>query len=216
MTTPLYLWDTTTNAIGSFLDFGPTENAPSSPFLGVEAVTTTTASGTNIQWTRTAGGAVLEWITGRSPIGGWTLAGAIAMDMSFSESAMATNAGPRARFYKRTAAGSESEIGTASPADQGAEFLNGSFGAHTWSSVAPTSTAFAEDDRFILRMFVTNAGGTMAAGTASLRYNGTFNTFSSDAFINLTETVTFKAEEVVVASLVYDHQTLFRNVQLVR
>lgn len=193
MATNLYPLDTKINGIGIYRDVSGTEQVGA----GVTGVVDTAASGTNIQWTRTAGGEALEWITGRSPVGGWTLAGTLTVARFWGmESNMSANAGPRLRYYKRTAAGVETEIAS-SPADDGVEFIT-SNAEHTWSET-PTSTAFAENDRFVVKFFITNIG-TMAAGhTCTMRFAGAFNTFSADTFVQLTEDVTFKAEQSTTA-----------------
>src|SRR5678816_2979974 len=106
MATKLFLRETTVTAIGSFRDM--LASAGASLTTGV---VNTAGSGTQIQWTKTAGGAVLEWISGRVPVGGFTLSGTMTFNIWASESATAANAGGRVRVFKRTAAGSESEVG---------------------------------------------------------------------------------------------------------
>jgi hypothetical protein len=191
MATKLYLRDTTRNGIGSFRDMNTTPG----PSLKT-AVVNTAASGTNIQWTKTAGGAVMEWISGRVPAGGFTLSGTITANIWALESNMNANAGGRLRYYKRTAAGVETEFAT-SPADDGVEFGTAA-AVMNWTEV-PTSTAFAEDDRIIARYFITNVG-TMATGfTCTLDYDGPTNAADGDSWFQINETVAFKAETVTQA-----------------
>jgi hypothetical protein len=176
---------TSLNAIGSFLDTSATATA--APATGVVA---TTAGGTNIQWTATSGGSVLEWITLRSPVGGWTLSGQITAVINAFESDAAANAAWRIRLYKRTAAGAETEL-TGSPWDDVAELPT----TNTQLSklFTPTSMSFAEDDRLVIRMFITNTG-TMAAGhTATITYNGNADQVANSR-IALFETVPWKVE----------------------
>ena len=188
MATRLYLRETTNNGIGSFRDL--VTAAGSSLKTGV---VNTAASGTNIQWTKTAGGAVLEWISGRSPVGGWTLAGSMTFNIWALESNMGANAGALARYYKRLAAGSESEI-VSSPADDGVEFGTAATKMN-WAET-PTSTAFAEDDRLIVRFFITNIG-TMGGGfTCTLDYDAGAGDADGISWVELTENVTFKTEAV--------------------
>lgn len=59
----------------------------------------------------------------------------------------------------------------------------------------PTSTAFAEDDRIIVRYYITNIG-TMASGhTCTLTYNAA-DAATGDSFFQINEDVTFKAENL--------------------
>jgi len=188
MATTLLFKTTNLNAIGSFLD--TSDVATAAPATGVVA---TQASGTNIQWTATSGGAVLEWISKRSPAGGWTLSGQITAVINASESDAAANAAWRIRLYKRTAAGSETEL-TGSPWDDVAELPT----TNTQLSklFTPTSMSFAEDDRLAIRMFITNVG-TMAAGhTCTITYNGNAGQVANSR-IALFETVSWKVEWAV-------------------
>lgn len=202
MATKLFLRETTNNGIGSFRDMVTT--AGSSLTTGV---VNTTASGTNIQWTKTAGGAVLEWISGRVPAGGFTLSGTMTFNIWASESNMSANAGGRARYYIRTAAGSETEIAT-SPADDGVEFGT-SRAAMNWTEV-PTSTAFSENDRLVVRYFITNVG-TMGGGfTCTMAYDAATGGADGDSWVQINETVTFKGEnQTLTPSLYTDGDTFF-------
>lgn len=186
MATTLYLLESTANGIGSFRDLSTT--AGSSATTGV---VNTASSGMNIQWTKTAGGSLLEWISGRSPVGGWTLAGSVTFAIDALESATNANCVGKARLYKRTAGGTETEIGSSwsSTTEFGttvAEF--------SWSATPP-STSFAEDDRLIIRYLIAGtAPGLMGGGrTATIQYAGAAGS-SSDSRITLTEDVVFKAE----------------------
>jgi len=135
----------------------------------------------------------IEWISGRSPVGGWTLSGLVEMNVWASENSMSANCGARVRLYKRTAAGSETEL-TGSPWDDGVEFGT-SRAAMNWT-FTPTSMSFAEDDRLIVRMFTTAAGGTMASGfTCSASFDGPTAAADGDSYITLNETVTFKDDD---------------------
>jgi hypothetical protein len=187
MATKLFLRETTENAIGSYRDMVTT--AGSSVTTGV---VNTTASGTQIQWTKTAGGSVLEWISGRAPSGGFTLAGTMTFSLWCAESNMNANIGARARVFKRTAAGSESEVG-GGPYDDGVELTVTTQTEMTWTGT-PTSTGFSEDDRIIVRYYITNVG-TMASGhTGTMNYDAA-DAATGDSFFQINETVTFKAED---------------------
>jgi hypothetical protein len=129
------------------------------------AVVTATASGTDIQWTKTAGGSILVFATGRVPSGGWTITQA---DIAawFKESVATVNAGARVRFYKWSG-GTETLI-VGSPFDDGVEFTT-TDAEYTWLADV-TDTALAEDDRLIVKLYLTNVG-TMGAGDATFSFN---------------------------------------------
>lgn len=188
MATTLFMRETFNSGLGLYGDALPTRGA------GLVTVTVNTAaSGTNIQWTKTTSGGLMEWISGRSPVGGWTLAGTMTFNIWAAESNMSANCGARARYYKRTAAGVETEIAS-SPADDGVELAITTREAHNWTET-PTSTAFAENDRLVIKFFITNIG-TMGAGfTCTMAYGGPTGAADGDSFVTLTETVAFKAED---------------------
>lgn len=186
MATKLFLRDTSNSGIGNFYDM--VGSAGSSTSTGV---VNTTASGTEIQWTRTAGGTVLEWISGRVPSGGFTLSGTMTFSIWAQESNMLANCGARARVFKRAANGTETEVG-GGPYNDGVEFGT-STGEFDWTGT-PSSTSFAENDRIVVRYYITNAGGTMATGyTCTITYNGA-DAATGDSFFQINENVTFKAE----------------------
>jgi hypothetical protein len=105
-TNPVYLRRTAVNAIGTFFDALPTFGETSF----TTGVVNTVASGTQIQWTRTAGGTVLEWITGRIAPPGWTIsqASVIADGVVWAlESATAANCGITIKLFRRQPDGTE-------------------------------------------------------------------------------------------------------------
>ncbi len=186
MATKLFLRETTNSGIGTYRDMVTTAGSASTT-----GVVNTVASGSEILWTKTAGGAVLEWISGRSPAGGWTLSGAVTFSIWAHESNNLANCGGRARLFKRTAAGSETEIGSG-PWNDGVEFTKNTPTEMLWSGT-PTPTTFAENDRLVARYYITNVG-TMGGGyTCTLTYDAA-DAATGDSFVQLTETVAFKAE----------------------
>lgn len=191
MATKLYLLTSQLNAISNYRDMTDT---PEDAAVDT-AVVATAGGGSNLQWTVTASGELLAWISGKSPAGGWTLG--LGSTMTFNiwaqESNMNANAGGRARVYKRTAAGVETEI--AGPFDDGVEFgATGQRGVFNWTGNAPSATSFAEDDRIIARYFITGVG-TMATGyTCTLGYSDDVADADGDTWFQLTETVAFKSE----------------------
>lgn len=188
MPSKLYLRNTQLNGIGATYfdmlrdDPGAAEDT---------ATVATTAGGTEIQFTKNA--AVINFISGRAPAGGFTLT---TTDISLwaQESNMNANCGGRFRIFKRTAAGVETDIGVAF--DDGVEFpFNGTPIEHLWIGNV-TDTAFAEDDRILLKVYITGAGGTMASGhTCTMHFNGP-DAAQGDSFLNIAETVAFKSDVV--------------------
>lgn len=190
MATKLFLRSTQTNGIGAtYFDMVTTAGAGSTT-----AATTTTASGTEIQWTQSAGGAELLFVSGRAPAGGFTLT---TTDISVwcHESASAVNTGGAYRIFKRASGGTETELGGGLYSD-GVEFTKTTPTEMLWTG-NPTDTAFAEDDRILLKIKAVPVG-TMGAGTVTLTYNAA-DAATGDSFFNIAETVTFKAESVSVA-----------------
>ncbi len=188
MSTLLCLRSTVLNAIGSFKDVA-TSNGSSTQ----TATTNTTASGNNIQMTATAGGSVVEWISGGSPIGGWTLSGQVTAKIWCRETNNNANAQPRMRLYKRAVGGTITEL-TGSPWDFGTEATT-TMASKSWN-FTPTSMAFAEDDRLIIRPYVAAFGTMGGSQTFIMNYDNT-NGNSGDSSITLNETVAFKVDPVL-------------------
>jgi len=190
MATKLFLRSTQANGIGAtYFDMVTTAGAGSTT-----AATTTTASGTEIQWTQSAGGAELLFVSGRVPAGGFTLT---TTDISLwcHESGTAVNTGGAYRIFKRTGAGVETELGGGLYSD-GVEFTKSTPTEMTWTG-NPTDTAFAENDRILLKIKAVNVG-VMGNGTVTLTYNAA-NAATGDSFFNIAETVAFKAEDSPIA-----------------
>lgn len=167
-------------------------------------VTNTVASGTEIQATKTAGGSTVAWISGRVPAGGFTLT---AVDISLwqLESNMNANIGGRFRLFKRTSAGVITEV-AGGPFDDGAE-MGTSNTEDTWTG-NPADTAFAEDDRIILRYYLTNILTMGGSFTGTMTFNAAAGA-TGDSFLNLAETVAFKSD---FAPLIYtNRESLFRG-----
>jgi len=191
MATKLFLRSTQANLIGAtYFDMVTSAGSGSTT-----AAVTATSGGSNIQWTQTAGGTLIQWVSGRTPAGGFTLT---TTDISIwaHESASATNAGGRYRVFIRTAAGVETELG-GGPFDDGVEFTKTTPTEMTWAGNV-TDQAFAEDDRILLKVYINNVG-TMGNGTCTLTYDAA-DAATGDSFFNIAETVTFKAEPVIVAT----------------
>ncbi|MEK6323611.1 MAG: hypothetical protein AABN33_18375 [Acidobacteriota bacterium] len=153
------------------------------------AVTNTVASGTQIQLTKTAGGLTVAWISGRFPAvgGGWggTLTG-LSLAIKALESNMSANVGLRVRIF-RYQPGTVTELG-GGPFDDGIEL--GTTAAEMNFVANVTDQVFSENDRLLLRTYLTNIG-TMGGGfTATVNFN---HVNERTSFV-LNETVAFKAE----------------------
>lgn len=190
MATKLFIRDSKDSAIGVFRDLLTTAGAGVAPLGEIG----TAASGTEIQWKNNGQVELLEWISGRAPSGGFTLAGTMTFSIWARESNMNANCGARARVFKRTAAGVETEVG-GGPYNDGVEFGTGAT-EMVWTG-APTSTAFAEDDRLIVRYYITNVGTMGGVYVCSLDY-GAVDATTGDSFFEITENVTFKAEASII------------------
>lgn len=183
MATTLYLHNDAADIGGNFWDALST--TPASPAgNGTLRSTTTTAAGTEIQLTQTAGGTVMEWITGYAA-GSFTLSGTINVSMVARESASSVNAKLRVKVWKRDLAGTETAAATL---DDNVE-MGTTEKTLTWSG-SPTSTGMAVNDRLVFRFYVI-PNGTMGAGSVSSRTSGT----NGLNFVQINETVTFTATE---------------------
>lgn len=190
MATKLFLRNTTTNGIVDSGD-GILYDLSTTPGTSVDAaITNTTASGTQIQATKTAGGSTVAWISGRAPFGGFTLTVA---DFSVwqIESNMNANIGGRFRLFKRTSGGTITEL-SGGPFDDGTE-MQTTDTEDVWPQGNPTDTAFAEDDRLLVRYYITNIGTMAGSFTGTMKFNAA-DAATGDSFLNLAETVVFKPD----------------------
>ena len=192
MSTKLFLRATQANSIGAtYFDMLTAAGASATT-----AVVATTNGGTEIQWTQTSGGAELLFVSGRVPAGGFTLT---TTDISIwaSESGTGIDAAGAYRIFKRDSLGVETELGGGLYSD-GVEFTKTTATEMSWTG-NPTDTAFAENDRILLKIkAVEAAAGAMSVGTCTLTYDAA-DAATGDSFFNIAETVAFKAEETSVA-----------------
>ena len=186
--TKLYLRNTQANAIGAtYYDMLTTAGA--SADTGVVASTT---AGTEIQLTKTSGGALVNFVT--PPLSaGFTLTTA---DLSIwaKEDNVLTNVGGRARLFRRQSGGTETEL-AGGPFDDGVEFTT-TDAEYTWTANF-TDTAFIAGDRLLLKLYITNIG-VMVVGDATFTFNAA-DAATGDAFILVTPALTFSAEDVLMA-----------------
>ena len=183
MATTLYLRDTTTAQGPSGTTYKDVLAA-----AGASAVTgtaNTTAGGTEIL--------IDSWITGRLPAGGIANIGAITLNLYGFENNLNANCTFGARFYKRTAAGVESELISTGRVNDNVEFPATSVSLMNWIVTPNQNRVFAEDDRIVVKIYASNFG-TMAAGRVVTLNYGSGTGTPSGSNIVLTETITFKAE----------------------
>lgn len=187
MATKLYLRNTTTNLISGYYDLVTT--AGSAIDTGV---VTTTAGGTEIQWTKTPGDAVMAWISGRVPSGGFTLT-STNISAWLKESHNSANSSGAYRVFKYSGA-SEVELG-GGIYSYGTEITTSDV-EYTWTGNV-TDTAFAENDRLVIKLYCVNAASkTMGGGyTCTVSFNAA-DAATGDTWLNLAETVAFKDEDV--------------------
>lgn len=178
----LFLRSTQTNGIGA--TYYDLDIVAGSAFN--TAVVNTVLNGTEVQFTKTAGGSIAQFISGRAPIGGFTLT-STDISLWLAQSSLLNNAGGRYRIFKRTAAGVETDI-TGTPFDNGIE-ATASNAEYTWSGDV-TDTLFAEDDRVLLKVYVTNIG-VMAMGTVTLSFNAA-DGLAGNSFLNIYPSAVFK------------------------
>lgn len=151
----------------------------------ITAVTTSTAGGTNIPVTLTAGGTALTWYSGPCDGPSVTVSGDITVNLRGLESANAVNAGLAILIENVDNAGafrgtvlSRRVVGAELTTTQSARTL----------TVAPTSTVFSNGERFKVTISLINVG-TMGAGTASFFYNGGAAAATGDSYITIAEDI---------------------------
>lgn len=189
----IYCRRTTASGIGTFYDALPT--------LGGSAFTTgvvnTVASGTEVQWTRTGGGTLLEWITPRMKHPGWLMSNAanyLRTGVAFaSESNLLANCTLRIKLFRRDPAGGETLFYTLSRSvefgtTRSAQGLNG--------GTLDSTRTFYEDDRLVIRLYIIPVG-TMASGyTCTVAYDNNTQSGSTDgsAYLQFLSFPFLKAE----------------------
>jgi hypothetical protein len=158
------------------------------------AVTNTTASGTDIQVTKTGGGTALAWIT--PPLQtAVTISGTVTCNIYGGESATAANTAFRCRLFKYTGGSEGSSFLTANMAT---ELNTTTTTARNWTGT-PTSTAFSAGDRIVIKLFLENCAtsgcptGTMGGSqTATVGYDGTTDGSNAASWVQTNENVVFQ------------------------
>jgi hypothetical protein len=156
------------------------------------AVTTTTAGGTDIQVTTSAGGQALTWFT--EPIAeAVTISSTVTVRISGFESATSVNAGAGVLIERCDNAGtvlSTIVANTTVPATI-TEWATGS--STKTGTYTPTSTAMAVGERIKVTVKVRNVG-TMGAGSVTIRYNDSSDG-TNNSWITFTEDI--RTDEII-------------------
>lgn len=154
--------------------------------LFTTSVTTTTAGGTNIQLTQTAGGQALTWFT--EPItAAVTISGTVTVRLSGLESANTVNAGGGVLIQRCDNAGTVLSTIVADSTIPATITEWTTTATQKTGTYTPTSTAMAVGERIKVTFKVRNVG-TMAAGTVTNRYNDT-NNGTNNTEVQFTENI---------------------------
>src|SRR5512139_2024524 len=178
----LYLRNTTWDSNRYKLD--PSRGA------GVQTkIVNTAAGGTDIQWTVSAGGAVIEWCS-PSLTEAVNISGTVTINIWAQESNMSANAGGRARLYK-VSADRATWTAIGGPWDDGVEFgFGGSRTVFHWTG-ATTATDFAVGERIGVRLYITGVGPMATGYTCTVGHDGANSGQDGDTYVSTTETLTF-------------------------
>jgi hypothetical protein len=157
-------------------------------------ITTTVASGTDIQVTATAGGQALTWFS--EPISAAiTISGTVTVNIRGLESANTVNSGRGILIERTDNAGTVQStiVANATVPATITEFTttDAANGAATYT---PTSTAMAVGERIKVTLKVRNVG-TMAAGTVTISHEGAASAAAGDTWVRFTEN--FVTDEVL-------------------
>lgn len=165
---------------GVWEDLSLTAGAPGGQ---VSVLANPTAGGTEIQFKQS--GSLHGFIGPAAPAGGFTLT-TLSLTIYGQENSMNDNVGFRCRVFKRSAAGVITEVG-GGPFNDGVE-LGTSEGAMSWIADV-TDTVFAQNDRILLRFYLTNVGTMAANANASqLWYDNGTSGGNGNSFVDITYT----------------------------
>lgn len=157
-------------------------------------ITTTTAGGTNITCTATAGGQALTWFS--EPItAAITISGTITVNIRGLESANTVNAGRGILIERTNNAGvvqstilADSTVPATITEYTTADAANGA------ATYTPTSTAMAVGERIRITLKVRNVG-TMGAGTVTNSHDGPATAVAGDTWVRFNEDI--RTDEVM-------------------
>lgn len=151
------------------------------------AVTTTTAGGTNIPVTTSAGGQALTWFS--EPVTeAITISGTVTVNVRGLESANTVNAGAGILIERTNNAGTVQSTIVAVTGIPATITEFGTTDAAKTGTYTATSTAMAVGERIKVTLSIRNVG-TMAAGTATVSYNGAASAAAGDTYVTFTQDV---------------------------
>lgn len=166
----------------------------------VDYVTNTTASGTSIQATDSAGGTVLTWLS--PPLDAVTIAGSIRVNVRGRESANAANAGRRIKIERTDGAGAVQSTIVALT-NHGTEFTTTDAANSVWN-ITPTSTALSSGDRIKVTLYLGNVGTMGGSQTVTYSVAGPTEEAAGDTWLRfieaLVEQVTASATDTATAT----------------
>ena len=181
MATTLYLRDLASDLGGA----GQKALSVTPGAASTTAVTNTTASGTNIQVTKTAAGQVLTWFS--QPLGATTISGSVTVNIRGLESSTSANAKAGITIEHTDVLGnvlSTIVANTAVPTSS-SEYTTSDTAKN--ASFTPTSTSIAGTHRIKVTLFVKNQG-TMGGGfTVTNSYDGPTAAAAGDTYVTFTE-----------------------------
>lgn len=149
------------------------------------AITTTTASGTNIQVTQTAGGQALTWFS--DPVPAHSISGTVTVNIRGLESSTAANAGTGILIERTNGAGVvQSTILSDRTVPASITEFTTSDAAKNSTGLAVTGTTFTAGDRVKVTLKIRNVG-TMAAGTATISYDGASAAAAGDTYVTFSD-----------------------------
>lgn len=157
-------------------------------------ITTTTAGGTNITCTATAGGQALTWFS--EPItAAITISGTITVNIRGLESANTVNAGRGILIERTNNAGVvQSTILADSLVPATITEYTTTDAANGAATYTPTSTAMAVGERIRVTLKVRNVG-TMGAGTVTNSHDGPATAVAGDTWVRFNEDI--RTDEVL-------------------
>lgn len=193
-TTVLSLRRTTATGIGAFMDLLPTFDT----IAFASAVVNSVPSGTEVVWTKTAGGITAEWLSPRfksqwdlPPSGGLDGKAMMGCTIAAKESALTVNGQTRLRAFIRRSDGTETLIWYSDPMN-GIELTTTMANSVATAGNFYAQTVAGEDDRLVVRCYLVNVG-TMGSGTATLGYDGPISTTGTSQ-VTGNDMPDFKAE----------------------
>lgn len=149
----------------------------------VDYVTNTTASGTSIQATDSAGGTVLTWLS--PPLAAVTIAGPIRVNVRGRESANAANAGRRILIERTNGAGAVQSTIVALT-NHGTELTTTDAVNSVWN-ITPTSTALSAGDRIKVTLYLGNVGTMGGSQTVTYSVAGPTEEAAGDSWLRFVE-----------------------------